>query len=328
MQLSQEKDAPPKSGAKKAVLRVLRAALAIAPLVWIYASADAGAFVEVLGTVSVPLVAGITALVFVNMALQGAKWWALIRRFAPELPLARAVSVHMESVFYSIALPSAVAQDIVKSVMLSKTHDPSVVWASSWLARLLGFFSLLIFSFIGIISLDSGILPPGFRVSMITAVAVIVSLGALSFSKTLTRPLRAAAAKAVPKKIMAKIENLRDGIYAFKHAGKTLAQTFALSTVIHFLVILSASLVVYAVSGKLYLIECLAFVPLVEIMVVSIPLTPGGIGVREALMALLFTQLGFTAEQTASYVTISLFAGFAVKLTGGAPILYRMAFRR
>jgi uncharacterized membrane protein YbhN (UPF0104 family) len=61
-------------------------------------------------------------------------------------------------------------------------------------------------------------------------------------------------------------------------------------------------------------------------MVVALPLTPGGLGVREGLMALLFTRLGFSGEQIALYVTISLIASM-VRIAGGIPPLYRM-FRR
>jgi uncharacterized protein (TIRG00374 family) len=306
--------------------QTLRAALAIAPLVWIYTRTGAAALGENLAAVSAPLLAAILALLFAGMLLQGVKWWVLIRRFAPELKLRQAVSVHLESAFYSIMLPAA-AQDVVKSVMLSKNHPPSVVWAASWLARPMGFFSLLIFSAAGIIYLDSGILPNGFRASLLTAVAAIAALGAASFSKRVTRPFRSAAAKILSPKIMAKIEELRNGIYVFKYERATLVQTFLISFATQFLIIFTIALQVYAVSGNLYFTECLAFVPLVEIMVVSLPLTPGGLGVREALMALLFTRLGLSDGQIATYVTISL-AGSMVRIAGGMPVLWRMVTKR
>jgi len=250
----------------------------------------------------------------------------LIRRFAPELKLGRAVSAHMESTFYAIALPSGAAQDVVKSVMLSKDHAPSAVWAASWLGRLTGLFVMLFYSVFGILYLKSDILPAGFRASLAATVAVIVILSAASFSKRATRPLRAAAGKLLSPKIMEKVERLLNGIYAFKYERATLALTFLFSVAIHFLIFFNISLTVYAVSGSFYFIECLAFVPLVEIMVISLPLTPGGIGIREALMALLFTNLGFSSGQIASYVTINLLMSM-VRVFGGIPILWRIAAR-
>ena len=311
------------SPARKILLRVLRVTLVVAPLVWIYAGIDAGAFMEALAGVNVPLLLGIAALNFFNIVLQGVKWWTLLRRFVPHLKLSRAVSVNLESTFYAIALPSAAAQDIVKSVMLSKSHSPSVVWAASWLSRLLGLVMLLVISVAGIMYLDSGVLPEGTRAAVVTAVAAVAVLCAASFSKRATHPLRAAAAKVVPPKYMAKIEKLREGIYAFKYERAVLIQALILSAAVQLLAIACTSLTVFAVSGKFYFVECLVFVPIVEIMAVSLPLTPGGVGIREALMALLFTRLGFSGEEIATYVTLSLLLSM-VRVFGATPILYRM----
>jgi len=311
-----------KMSAKKIALFILRAVLVIAPIAWIYARADAGSIVATLASVSVPAIVCATALLIFTMVLQGVKWWVLIRRFVPDLGVGRAVSVHLESNFYSIILPSALAQDVVKSVMLSKNHDPAVVWASSWLGRLIGFLALLSYSLIGVAILGDAALPPGFRVPLLVAACVIVLLCALSFSKRFTRPLGVVAERIVGPKALAAVKKLRDGIYAFRRERATLLQTFLISASIQLLLTFNSSLLVYAVSGEFFFVECLAFVPLVEIIAISLPLTPGGIGIREALMALLFTRLGFSEGQTASYVTINL-ALTMTKLVGGIPVIWK-----
>jgi uncharacterized protein (TIRG00374 family) len=276
----------------------------------------------ILASASVPLLLAAFALLFAVTALQGFKWWVLIRRFVPGLRMGKAVGVHIESTFYAIALPSGAAQDVVKAVILSKSHDPSVVWAATWLGRLIGLASLLAFSAAGLMYLESGVLPNGARATLAAVIAAVALLCALSFSKTLTRPAGAAAAKILSPKIMDKIGELRDGIYRFKDARETLLQTFLISIAVQFLIICSISLMVYTVSGRFYFLECVAFVPLVEVIVVSLPLTPGGAGIREGLMALLFARLGFDGGQIASYVTISLSVTTAVRLAGGIPAIY------
>ncbi|MDR2693437.1 MAG: flippase-like domain-containing protein [Chitinispirillales bacterium] len=315
-----------KTSAKKSVLFVLRAVLVVAPIAWIYARADAGSITATLVSASVPAIVCAAALTVVVMVLQGVKWWILIRRFAPDLRVGTAVSVHLESVFYSIVLPSALAQDVVKSVMLSRNHDPAVVWASSWLGRLIGFFALLSYSIAGVAYLGDNALPPGFRVPLFSAAGVIALLCALSFSKRFTRPLGAVAARVIGPRAMNAAKKLRDGIYAFRHEHATLALTLLVSAAIQFLIISGASITVYAVSGRYFFAECLAFVPMVEIMAISLPLTPGGVGIREALMALLFTRLGFSEGQTASYVTVSLMLSMT-RLAGGIPVIFK-SFKR
>jgi len=311
-----------KASAKKIALFILRAVLVIAPIAWIYARTDAGSIVMTLADASVPAIVCSAALLIFTMALQGVKWWVLICRFVPDLRVGRAVSVHFESNFYSILLPSALAQDVVKSVMLSKDHDPAVVWASSWLGRLIGFLALLSYSLIGMAILGDAVLPHGFRAAFFVAAGIIALLCVLSFSKRFTRPLGVFAERIVGHKALAAVKKLRDGIYAFRHERATLFQTFLISASIQLLLVFNASLLIYAVSGRFFFAECLAFVPLVEIMAISLPLTPGGLGIREALMALLFTRLGFSEGQTASYVTISL-ALTMTKLVGGIPVIWK-----
>jgi len=315
-----------KTSAKRIALFILRAVLVIAPIAWIYARADAGSIVTALASTNAPAVVCATALLIVTMMLQGVKWWVLIRRFVPDLGIGKAVSVHLESNFYSIILPSALAQDVVKSVMLSRDHSPQIVWAATWMAKLMGFFTLIILSVAGMLYLESDSLPEGFRTAVIIAVAAITAMGAASFSKRITRPLRAAAVRFAGVKIITFAEKLRDGIYAFRNERATLFQAFLISAAIQLILTFNTSLLIYAVSGKFFFTECLAFVPLVEIMAVSLPLTPGGMGIREALMALLFTRLGFSEGQTASYVTISL-ALSITKLVGGIPVIFK-SFKR
>ncbi|MDR2727896.1 MAG: flippase-like domain-containing protein, partial [Chitinispirillales bacterium] len=288
---------------KKNLLRILRVILVIAPLVWIYTRTSAAALGETLSAVHWPLLIYILALGFFGMLLQGTKLWILIRRFVPELKLGKAVSVHIESAFYAVSLPTAAAHDVVKSVMLSRSHSPRVVWAATWLGKPIGFLVLIILSVFGALSIQSETLPENFRSSIIAALAALTVMTAASFSKKITRPFRTITAALLSPKIMSRLEKLREGIYTFKHERITLLQTFIITAVIQLLVMFNISLSIYAVTGRFYFIECLAFVPLVEITAISLPLTPGGIGIREALMAAFFMHLGLSAEQTASYVT-------------------------
>ncbi|MDR0307596.1 MAG: flippase-like domain-containing protein [Chitinispirillales bacterium] len=319
-----------KSPVKKILLRLLRVILVAAPLVWVYTRTDGAALKEAIAAVHIQSLFYIAALYFLGIMTQGAKWWILVRRFIPELKLSKAVFVHMESTFYAMALPTAAAQDVVKSVILSRNHNPQIVWAASWLGKLMGCFVLIMFSVFGVIYLQSDLLPAGFGESLFTTLALMTVLIAASFSKKVTRlfkPLKPAAASLLGPKIVTFAEKMRNGIYAFKHERITLLQTFLFSTVSMLLIMFTISFTIYTVTGQFYFIECLAFVPLIEIMALSLPLTPGGLGIREALMAALFVHLGLSAEQTATYVTISLLMSM-IRLTGGIMPLYRLAVRR
>ena len=312
---------------KKNLRRILSVILIIAPLVWIYTRTDVTALGETLGAVHPLILVYISVLYILGMILQGTKWWVLIRRFVPEFGLGKALSVHLESVFYAIALPTATAQDVVRSVILSRSHSPQTVWAAAWLGKLMGFLTLIMLSVFGALYIQEEHLPANFRITVITALALITVMTAASFSKKITRPLRRVMAALLSPKIISKADKLRESIYIFKHERTTLLQTFLITVITQLLIVFIISLTIYAITGNFYFIECLAFVPLVEIAVIALPLTPGGIGIREALMAAFFMHLGLSAEETASYVTISLTVSM-LRLTGGIFPLYRFAAKR
>ncbi|MFP4012816.1 MAG: YbhN family protein [Chitinispirillaceae bacterium] len=306
---------------KKGILKLLRLILGLAPIVWIFTRTDFTSVAENLKTISPLVLSSILLLVVTSIFLQGFRWWILVKRFIPDLNLLLTLKVHLQSTFYAIILPSSAAQDVVRAVILSRSHPSSIIWASSWIARLMGLFILMLLAFAGLTLFDTEVLPQGFRFSFFSVFAIALLASVASFSKTITRPLRRIMIRFPDNRLIQFFSNLRDSIYDYKNARTTLIQASTISLTTQLLLILNASLLFYAVTDRFYFWECLALIPLIEIISISLPLTPGGIGVREGLMALMFSQLGLDADQLASYVTISLLVSFS-RLIGGLPLLY------
>ena len=63
-----------------------------------------------------------------------------------------------------------------------------------------------------------------------------------------------------------------------------------------------------------------AILALIELVVVVLPLTPGGVGIREGLIALLFNQMGLGIEEIGIYIFLNIL-GISVRLLGVIPIL-------
>ncbi|MFP4162356.1 MAG: YbhN family protein [Chitinispirillaceae bacterium] len=306
---------------KKRIIKILRLILALAPLVWIFTRTDLTSAAGILKTVSPLLLMTILLFVFVTIVLQGFRWWILLKRFIPDLKMLSTLKIHLVSTFYAIVLPSSAAQDVVRSVILSRKYSSSVIWASSWIARLMGLFVLMLFSSVGISILKTETLSPNFRFSFFLVFGAALFMGIASFSKTITKPLRRIGTKFSDNRLVQFFSQLRNSIYDYKKAKITLLQALTVSITTQLFLIINASLVFYAVTGKFYFLESLAFIPLIEVVSISLPLTPGGIGVREGLLALMFSQLNLSADQLASYVAINLLISFS-KLIGAMPLLY------
>ena len=63
-----------------------------------------------------------------------------------------------------------------------------------------------------------------------------------------------------------------------------------------------------------------AILALIEVVAVVLPLTPGGVGIREGLITLLFNEAGLGIEEIGIYIFLNIL-GISVRLFGVIPIL-------
>jgi len=259
--------------------------------------------------------------VFIAMILQGTRWWVLLRPFAADLTLRRALSCHFRSLYYSLVLPNSTAQEIVRAVVMSKDTGKVVSWSASWLCKLLGVLALAGMSLYGLVTLSMRefSLPAMLPAIIGAAVLMLLAVG-LSFSKRMTRPFRKIALRILPHTFVNKIEKIRDGVYRYRYRPREVIVSAILTFLTQFVIICGVSFTIAGITGSLYFTECMAFIPLIEIISMVQPFTPNGIGVRDALYALMFSALDLSSERLGIYIVISNLT-ILLKLLGAVPVI-------
>ncbi|MBN2036094.1 MAG: flippase-like domain-containing protein [Chitinispirillaceae bacterium] len=305
------------------IYRSITIVLAVVPIVWIYWRLDFSRLMEYIPRVAWWTIPVLCGFIILSTMLQGVRWWIVLRAFIPDLSFLRAMSYHCIGVFYSIVLPTSASADVVKTVLMSKKIDYSVAWGAILVCRILGFFTLVMFSIYGLLTIDRTFLPQGFWFSLGAAVAVMTVVFLLSFSKRLTSPFRPVVQKITPVKLLSIIENLRQGIYLYRTKTGSLAVLFLITCVTQCTLVLLGCVTLYGVAGRFLLSDYFAFIPIIEIVANAGP-TPNGIGVREGGTALFFKYLDISNEQLGIYVFITLFFAIAVRLLGGIAVVHGM----
>lgn len=300
----------------------LRFLIALVPIVWIFSRIHLERFEKAFAMTAWWTVPLLVTVVITCMFLQGYRWWLLIRPFSKTLPLSRALSAHFTGLFYSIALPSSAAGNVVRAMSLSKSIDYSISWSSSWISAILGLLSMAILSMYGLLTVHRELLPKGFFESFFSAFGVLFLFFFLSFSKRLTRPIRPLISMIFPKRMSTAFENIREGVYRYRGRMATVAVVFCVTMALQTILTVGSCFVVTGITGRFLFSECLTFLPIIEMLCISLPLAPSGIGVREALLAVMFKQLGLSNEQLAVYVILG-FLSISLKLVGGIPLLFR-----
>jgi len=307
--------------------RIIGMIIALVPIVWIFWRLDFHRLAECTHRIAwwtIPVMCG---FLLVSMMLQGVRWWLMLRGLIPELPFLRTMSYHFIGVFYAIVLPTSASVDVIKSTLLAKKFDYSVIWGATWICRIMGLLALAVLSVYGLFAINRDFLPRGFWIAFCAAMVVSGVVFALSFSKRLTAPFRPVFRKLLPNKISAILENIRQGIYLYRKKYGTLLAVLLVSLFTQATLILAGCFTLFGISGRLCIADYFAFFPLIEVVAGSGP-TPGGVGVREALTAVLFNYLHVSKEQLGIYVFLTLFFGLALKLVGGIPVLHGLFKRR
>ncbi len=296
--------------------------LAVVPFFWIYSRLDFHKMV-----VAFPKVAWWTGpvlmtIVIASMTLQGIRWWILVKAFIPEVTFFRALSYHFIAVLYGTALPTSAAQDVIKTFMLANRNDSSASWAAIWMTRILGLPALGVLSAYGFVAMDKSSLPSGW-----VAGIVVFYLGAflvflVSFSKRLTRPFRFIIEKIAPVSVSRIISQVREGVYLYRNKKKDVLLAFAVTLLTQVSLVFSSLMTLKGITGHYFLWQCAAFVPLIELIAVSFPFTPNGMGVREMLNAAMSTYLGLTKEQFGIFVLFQFFFAYLPRTIGFLPVLH------
>ena len=294
--------------------------LMVAPFFWIYFRVDIEQTLSDLANIAwwtVPFVIFSTVAV---LFLQSFRWWVLLRIYVPDLKLLKVWSSHLRAGFYAMVIPSSLAQDAVRAVLLSHNIDYSLSWGSTWIYKISGLLGWLALSLIGIFLFETDALPSYIQQLILLSLLGLLFLSILSFSKSVTRPLRELIEKAHSSKILQKIKNVRQAVYAYRDKKYHLLYSIIIAILVQLVMVVGTAVAIFGISHELFIEECIIFIPLIELMIVVFPLTPGGVGIREALIVLMFEQLGLSIEQMSVYVALGVIA-YAVRLLGGIPVL-------
>jgi uncharacterized protein (TIRG00374 family) len=297
--------------------------VAIIPFIWIYRRLDFHTMLSILPKVAWWTIPLLFAGTLTSMTLQGTRWWLLLRAFTDEIPYLRALSYHFTSIYYSTILPTSAGQEVLRTLFVLKKAGAAVGWGAAWICKITALMLSLIFSVYGLASLSRTTLPRGLMIGIAAFCILICLIGFISFSKSFTAPMRRMASRIIPAKFLATVENIREGVYQYRHKKKAMLITLVLTFFIQGILIFNTSIVIMGITGKLYFWECLAFMPIIEIASMSVPITPNGMGIREALTALMFKYIGLSNEQLGIYIIIIL-SGNLLRLVGAIPVFFDM----
>lgn len=249
------------------------------------------------------ILAGVILLLFLlviivenmGVALSAKKWQMLLESRGIQLGYRESLSYYYIGSFFNTMMPSSVGGDIIKSYKLGKKTDSVGAFSSSIMDRMTGLLAVVSIASVAVV-ISYGILP---RAALLAAVAVIsgfagtvVILMKTSLVERFTTLVfsRWATIHAFLMKVISSVKGYRD--------KKLILAAMVISFLYHIILILNNYLLSLALGMNIDIRYFFIFIPIAEILV-SLPVSIQGFGVREGSYALLFSSIG--AEYAAAF---------------------------
>jgi len=229
--------------------------------------------------------------------LIAARWSILVRLKGHTFPVARALQIDLVSGFFGVALPSLATSDAVRGYTLFRQiNDLRTAISALVFDRLLGITTLSLLALAGLFA-GRGLLPGGAPLVWIVFTVLAATAGLLIAARTpwsqrllsrgtlLDRLPRGGHARAV-----------WSDFFHYQRSAGSVALVFLLSALTQIIRVVVTLAAARAAGSTLPLVYFFLFVPVVFV-VLMLPISLGGIGAREASLALLFTSAGHPAEE-------------------------------
>jgi glycosyltransferase 2 family protein len=244
------------------------------------------------------------------------KWHILLRARGMMVKFTRLLSINMIGSYFGLFLPSSLSTDAVRGYFLYKDSSEKALSVSSVIMdRSLALLSLFFLASISLLIADN--IGHGAELSLLALLMCIVLLG--SFFAVQNKKLVSLLERIHCKKILniiGKVLKLRDSFVEYRRFPKTLLLCFFYSLAVQFIRALTYFLISEGYNLNIPLTHFLVYIPVVIIMIM-VPISIGGLGVREGTFVTLFSALGVsTSDAVVVSFTSSLITNL-LSLSGG-----------
>lgn len=252
---------------------------------------DAGRLFTAWRSADVGLLAFAVAVFFTSNLLGASQWQTLLHAQGLRLRYRHVVATYLTGVFLNSFLIGNIGGDVVRVNDIRKeAGNGTAGFAATFLDRFLGFLALLGLSALAYPLAKSGV-DTEVRAPMLALAGAMGVVLVLGFSRRVSRSFQSFVARRLPGRASEVLGRAIAGLLLFRGKKRAVLTACMLSIIVQLLRICAFFLVGLS-FGMTTPFHCyLLFLPLIA-TVTAIPISFGGLGIRENITALLFATVG------------------------------------
>jgi uncharacterized protein (TIRG00374 family) len=246
------------------------------------------------------------------------QWQWLLQSEGIDLPFGHCLSVYFIGLFFNNFLLGGVGGDVFRMLDIRRASQKGASAVSTvFLDRLIG---LLAMSGISLISIPFALTGKSFGPALWIALAVLIGGWCLSlfflFHKPFARFLSGLVQFWIPQRIKTKGREVYNKIHHFGRNRSLLIRVMCLSTVVQMARIFTHYLLARALGIAISPVYFFMIIPIVA-MAASLPISIGGIGLREQTGVILLGAAGMTSAQAVSVEFLAYVMAIVISIPGG-----------
>ncbi|MCC6453725.1 MAG: flippase-like domain-containing protein [Caldilineaceae bacterium] len=267
------------------------------------------------------------------VALGGYKWGLLLESAGIQVSLGRLLAYQWVAEFFNNFLPAQVGGDVMRGIALaSDTHRTADVAASVLIDRFIGLMVFMVAAAFGSAAMLVWGRPDGLPFTPEQRVSVqLIALGSGGASLLLLAMLVAILSRRLKlwvERLLNRLSFLRfalpiwtklaEAFNVYRHEYRALLLTALCSALIVLLTSVNIWLIAEAIQpNSISMLEVLTINPIIVFVGLVLPLSPGGLGVRQSAFAATFLLMGAGGELGFAVGLLQQFIGYLVSLPGG-----------
>jgi len=250
------------------------------------------------------------------------RWWLLLRHTASTIQYRKILPSYYLGIFFNNILPTTMGGDVIRTLHLSlRGISPKALIGSAIIDRVIGLFTILALGFV-CIGLSSEIVVRKSDRLVLVGVGALVAAGIwVLFNARFLGLIQRLAAAYQHTRIRKFLLETIQLCHSYKSAHAQLLAAAGLTVLMQSAVIFSYYMLGKAVGITLPLFTYFGIIPLV-FLAGAIPISLGGIGVREGALVGLLVAIGVNTHLAVALSFLFLFVLLVASLPGSLVMLF------
>jgi len=269
------------------------------------------------------LIAGIIAFSLSNL-LGSFQWYLLMKTRGIDIPLGKVITYYYVGLFFNNFLIGYVGGDAIRIFDISRaSRNSSHAISTVFFDRLIGFVMLTTLALVAGLAWRTIFQSKAIIVVIVLIFVCWIISFIVLFNERFAKKVGWAFRFILPSKINDRIREVYTSINSFKHEKRTIAKVLMISFVIQSLRIFVHYFAALSVGVIVHIKYFFVFIPVIALLA-SLPISIGGIGIRESSGVALFSQVSsFQPEAIVAMEFLAYAIGLLSTIPGGLFFMIR-----